>query len=217
LAHKLLRAIYASPWSVHGDRSCAIAAHYLIWRIQPLDAVSEVDFGAWQGGEINKLVHRKMWPVIQTVPSRAYFPGGESVRQAQGRAIDALERLAQVHPRQMVAVVSHSDIIKLILAYYLGMPIDLFQRIVIAPASISVVELDHARPMVVQINDTSTFHPGSRGRRTASHRTEARFERIHGCPTLNWKSNQPISLRWGRLDRAGSGFSICRPPKTTRC
>lgn len=159
LAHKPLRAIYASPLERTLETAQAIAAHYPDLRIQPLDAMSEVDFGAWQGGEINKLVHLKMWPVIQTVPSRAYFPGGESVRQAQGRAVDALERLVQVHPRQMVAVVSHSDIIKLMLAYYLGMPIDLFQRIVIAPASISVVELDHARPMVVQINDTSHIPP----------------------------------------------------------
>ncbi len=163
LAHKPLCAIYASPLERTLETAQAIVAHYPDLHIQPLADVNEVDFGAWQGGEIHKLVHRKMWPVIQGIPSRARFPGGESVRQAQGRAVDALERLAQAHPRQLVAVVSHSDIIKLMLAHYLGMHIDLFQRIVISPASISIIELDHGRPVVVQVNDTSHVPPKVEG------------------------------------------------------
>jgi broad specificity phosphatase PhoE len=59
----------------------------------------------------------------------------------------------------MIAVVSHSDIIKLVLAHFLGMPLDLFQRIVISPASVSVVQLGYGRPFIVQMNDTSHYPP----------------------------------------------------------
>lgn len=159
LADKPLKAIYASPLERTMETAQAIVAHHGALEVQTLDAVGEVGYGRWQGEEVKKLVARKMWHVIQYVPSRASFPDGETMRGVQLRAVDSLETLAERHPREMVAVVSHSDIIKMILAHYLGMHLDLFQRIVVSPASLSVIELGYGRPFVALVNDTSHCPP----------------------------------------------------------
>ena len=159
LADRRLKAIYASPLERTMETAQAIVAHHDGLAVQSLEAVGEVRYGRWQGEEVKKLVARKMWQVIQYVPSRASFPEGETMRRVQLRAVDALETLAERHPRQMIAVVSHSDVIKMILAHYLGMHLDLFQRIVVSPASLSVVELGFGRPFVALVNDTSHNPP----------------------------------------------------------
>ena len=87
-------------------------------------------------------------------PSRAHFPSGEAIRQAQARAVDALEALVARHPGQRVAVVSHSDVIKLIVAHYLGAHIDLFQRIVISTCSVTAISYGAGAPAVLTVNST---------------------------------------------------------------
>jgi probable phosphoglycerate mutase len=159
LADQTLHAIYASPLERTMETAQAIADHHPDLAIQQLEAVGEVGYGSWQGQAIKKLVQRKMWQVIQYTPTRAYFPEGESLRAAQTRAVDAVEQLAAQHPRETIAVVSHSDIIKMVLAHYLGTHLDLFQRIVVSPASISVVQLSFGRPFVALVNDTSHCPP----------------------------------------------------------
>lgn len=155
LAAAPLKAIYASPLARTQETAEAIAAHQPDLAVMPLDGVGEVGFGRWQGMKIAKLARRKMWHMIQYVPTRAYFPEGETMRGAQARAVDAIEGLVAAHPRDMIAVVSHSDVIKMVLAHYLGVHLDLFQRIMVSPASLSIVQLGYGRPMVVQVNDTS--------------------------------------------------------------
>jgi probable phosphoglycerate mutase len=149
LADAPLRAIYASPLERTVETAEAVAAHHPALSLQLCEGVGEVDFGHWQGEQLSELARRKMWQVIQYTPTRAAFPGGETMRQAQARAVDAIEMLAEQHGGQMIAVVSHSDIIKLVLAYYLGMTLDMFQRIVVSPASISAVQLGYGRPFVL--------------------------------------------------------------------
>ncbi|MBN2469833.1 MAG: MSMEG_4193 family putative phosphomutase [Anaerolineae bacterium] len=155
LADRPLRAIYASPLERTLETAQAVAEHHPALKVAIAEGVGEVDFGEWQGRRIKDLARRKMWHVIQYTPTRAYFPGGESMRAAQVRAVDTVEELAGRHRGQVIAVVSHSDIIKMVLAHYLGMPLDLFQRIVVSPASISVVQLGYGRPYVALVNDTS--------------------------------------------------------------
>lgn len=162
LASQPLQGVYASPLERTMETAAAIVAHHTHLAVQVTPGVGEVDFGYWQGEQIADLSRRKMWPVVQQAPSRAYFPGGETVRAAQMRAVDTVEALAGQHGGQMIAVISHSDIIKLILAYYLGMPLDLFQRIVVSPASVSAVELGYGRPYVALVNDTSHVPPPPR-------------------------------------------------------
>ncbi|MFC1959220.1 MSMEG_4193 family putative phosphomutase [Chloroflexota bacterium] len=161
LADRPLQAIYASPLERTMETAEAIATHHASLTVQIEKGMGEVDFGNWQGEKIQTLTKRKMWHVVQYTPTRAYFPEGETMRAAQARSVDTLERLAAQHPRAMIAVVSHSDIIKMVMAHYLGVPLDLFQRIMVSPASLSIIQLQYGRPFVVQINDTSHNPPKS--------------------------------------------------------
>lgn len=159
LGHRLAKAridaLYSSPLERTVETARAVLAHHPDLRLELLDDLGEVRYGTWQGAEIKSLVKRKMWRVVQINPSRARFPGGESMREAQMRAVNAIEMLNERHPRSTIAVVSHSDIIKMIVAHYLGVHLDLFQRIDVAPASLSVLRLGYGRPVLVQLNESS--------------------------------------------------------------
>lgn len=155
LAQTQLDAAYSSPLERCVETAQAVLMHHPHLKLVLMEAFGEVRYGKWQGAALNELAKRKLWRVVQLNPSRARFPDGETVRAAQMRVVDALEQLAEQHPRQRVAIFSHSDLIKLILAYYLGMHIDLFQRIEISPASLSVIRLGFLRPSVLQINETA--------------------------------------------------------------
>lgn len=155
LADARLAAVYASPLERTMETAQAIVAHYPALHVQPLDGVGEVRFGEWEGAKLQALRRETLWQTVQIYPSRAQFPRGESIRQAQARAIDAIEEVARRHRGQRVAVVSHSDIIKLIVTYYVGAPLDAFQRIEIAPASLTILHLGQDRPTLARMNDTS--------------------------------------------------------------
>jgi probable phosphoglycerate mutase len=83
------------------------------------------------------------------------FPGGETFRAVQARAVEAVEQITRAHPKDMVAAVSHGDVIKLVVAHYLGMPLDLFQRLVIGTGSLTLLRLGGGPPTLVKLNDTS--------------------------------------------------------------
>ncbi|NDJ79206.1 MAG: MSMEG_4193 family putative phosphomutase, partial [Chloroflexi bacterium] len=148
LAQASLAAIYSSPLERTMETAEAIAAHYPEVQVQTLDGVGEVRYGDWQGEKLSTLRREKLWQTVQFYPSRVQFPNGETIRQAQARAIDALENLVQRHPQQRVAIVSHSDMIKLVVAHYLGAHIDLFQRLDISPASLTIIQLGANRPYI---------------------------------------------------------------------
>src|SRR5258708_24289493 len=141
LAQAHLDAIYTSPLERTVETAQAILEHHPRLHLEILDDLGEVRYGDWTGGEIQKLVHRKMWEVIQHFPSRARFPNGEAMRQVQMRAVNALESLIEKHPRSTVAIVSHSDVIKMIVAHFLALHLDLFQRIEISPASLTILAM----------------------------------------------------------------------------
>ena len=116
--------------------------------------LGELHLGDWTGRSIASLARSKAWSRVQFLPSRMRFPGGESFAEAQARAMGALEEIAADHPRGRVAVVSHADLIRLVLAQLLGVHLDLFQRIVVDTASVSVVTLGEGMPMIAKVNDT---------------------------------------------------------------
>jgi probable phosphoglycerate mutase len=153
LAEAPLRSLYASPLERTMETAEAIRRYHPQLEIVHIDGIGEVEYGDWEGQEISKLTKTKMWQVVQEYPSRAYFPNGESMRAVQMRAVNAIEHLAVAHPGDLVAVVTHADLIKMALAHYLGMHLDNFQRIVISPASISSLMLSFGRPYVVTMND----------------------------------------------------------------
>lgn len=154
LAHLPLAALYSSPVA-----RCMETASYigraLDLEVQELEAVGEVRYGEWEGAEIETLSKEKSWYAVQHFPSRFRFPQGEALREVQARAVAALETLATQHGKKdLITVVSHADLIKLVLAHYLGVHIDLFQRIVIAPASVSVLALmENGMVRVIRMND----------------------------------------------------------------
>lgn len=160
LAHLPLKAIYSSPVT-----RCLETAGYLSRQLQldvrELEDVGEVRYGEWEGAEIEQLAKEKAWYAVQHFPSRFRFPQGEALRDVQARAVAALEQIAAGHDKgDMVAVVSHADLIKLVLAHYLGVHIDLFQRIVISPASVSLLALmDNGMVRVLRINDDGPLQP----------------------------------------------------------
>lgn len=159
LADAPIKQLYASPLDRTMETAQAIQQHHPTLTIQPNLELGEVRYGDWEGMSIAALRTRKMWEVVQEYPSRAVFPNGETMRGVQTRAVNEIERLVQVHPNQMVVVVSHADIIKMVLAHYLGMHLDNFQRIVVSPASVSTLTLGHSRPYVGMMNDIAHLKP----------------------------------------------------------
>jgi probable phosphoglycerate mutase len=153
MAEAPIKHLYASPLERTMETAEAIRQHHLSLEIKQIEGIGEVRYGDWEGQEIARLTKTKMWNLVQEYPSRAYFPNGETMREVQVRAINAVEALAVAHPREMVVVVSHADLIKMVLAYYLGMHLDNFQRIVISPASISSLMLGYGRPYIATMND----------------------------------------------------------------
>ena len=147
-----IRAIYSSPL----DRTRETAeplAQALNLEVQARDGLGEVQYGDWTGQSLEELSKLDVWKVVQIYPSGMRFPGGESIREMQARIINELDAIAADHPRDIVAIFSHADVIKAALAHYLGVHLDLFQRIVINPTSVSVVRLTPYGPQVLRIND----------------------------------------------------------------
>jgi probable phosphomutase (TIGR03848 family) len=119
--------------------------------------ITECDYGKWQGHKLADLAKEDLWSVVQSQPSAAVFPGGESMATMQARSVAAIRQhdaaFEADHGRGAVWVaVSHGDIIKSILADALGMHLDLFQRISVNPASVSIVRYGASRPEVVATN-----------------------------------------------------------------
>ncbi len=162
-----LKAIYSSPLERTMETAQAIQQHHSSLEIQQNTEIAEVKYGDWEGASIAALRSRKMWQVVQEYPSRAYFPGGETMRGVQVRAVNEIERMVERHPNQMIVIVSHADLIKMVMAHYLGMHLDNFQRIVISPASINTLQLGHSRPFIGTLNDTAHVQLMERERREA--------------------------------------------------
>ncbi|WP_291798584.1 MULTISPECIES: histidine phosphatase family protein [Brevibacterium] len=121
-----------------------------------LDALAEVDYGEWTGRGIAELLREELWQTVRTSPSRARFPGGESLPEVAERtraALAAAVRRGEEAQAETVVLVSHGDVIKLALAHALGVELDRFQRIAVAPASVSRIRVDagdgHGPPMTV--------------------------------------------------------------------
>jgi probable phosphoglycerate mutase len=114
---------------------------------------AEIDFAGWTGLPFAALDKQPAWRHWNAFRSTAGVPGGETMLAAQSRAVGAMVRLASVYPLRAVAVVSHADIIKAVLAHLLGAPLDLLRRLDIAPGSISGISLapDDARVLSVNL------------------------------------------------------------------
>ncbi|MFM9377980.1 MSMEG_4193 family putative phosphomutase [Gordonia sp. VNK21] len=122
-----------------------------------VDDLAEVDYGEWTNRPLRELVHEPLWKTVQEHPSAAVFPGGEGISDVSRRAVAAIRRLdrelAGPDGRGLWVACTHGDVLKSVLADALGMHLDAFQRIIVDPASISVVHYAASRPHVHTVNN----------------------------------------------------------------
>jgi probable phosphomutase (TIGR03848 family) len=156
LAALAITAVYASPIERTTQTAQCIAARFGL-PVVPLEGVIEADYGDWTGGKIADLAKTEEWKVVQVAPSRARFPGGESIREMQARVVGALDAVVAAHPNETIVVVSHADPIKSAIAHYAGTHLDLFQRVFVSPASVTVLEFHSFGVTLVKCNDTGSL------------------------------------------------------------
>jgi probable phosphomutase (TIGR03848 family) len=167
-------ALYASPLE-RCQETAAVVADARGMKVETVQDVGEVRYGDWTGRELKQLAKEPLWKVVQATPSAARFPGGESIFEMQARAVLAVERLREAHPKQTVAVCSHADVIKALACHYLGMHLDLVQRVVVSPASVTAFAFGPV-PYLVRLNDTGgngDLAPPKRARRRKREVTRA--------------------------------------------
>jgi probable phosphomutase (TIGR03848 family) len=158
-----LDAVFSSPFERCLETAEPLAARRNL-EVQVVAELGEVDYGRWTGRTFNSLRRTALWRRVHQIPSSVRFPGGESLTEVQDRAVRALEEIAARHPRDVVAVVSHGDVIRLLLAHYAAMHMDLFHRLVADRASVSAVTVGEGVPRVVRMNDTGTLGDLAEGR-----------------------------------------------------
>jgi probable phosphomutase (TIGR03848 family) len=149
-------ALYSSPLDRTVETAQAIAGPRGL-PLRLVEGLGEVRYGEWQGAELKELYKHELWPGVQFYPSGTRFPGGETLGEAQVRMVATLDALRAQHPKGVIAVVSHADIIKLAVAYYIGMHIDLFQRLEISPCSATALLFTRMGPRLLAYNDTGSL------------------------------------------------------------
>jgi len=144
-------AIYCSPLERARETAMPIArAKRLPIRIDR--GLLECDFGDWTGEKLQQLSKLPEWDVVQRHPSAFRFPRGESFTELQTRITNAIARLVAQHPGRVIVAVSHADPIKAAVAHALGMPLDLFQRVVIGTASITAIAYGRTNATALTVN-----------------------------------------------------------------
>jgi len=159
-----LEAIYSSPLERALETAVPLARARGLKVIRMRD-LGEVRYGDWQGKSLSQLKKRKEWAIVQMAPSVMRFPNGESLREMQNRAVAGIERIIAAHPKGNVAAFSHGDVIKAIVAHFVGMPLDSFQRLIVAPASVTVLGMGRFGARLLRLNDTGPFAPPSQNGR----------------------------------------------------
>lgn len=146
-------AVYASPLERTRETAAPIA-RLLGHEVVVDDGLLELDVGDWTGLELKAARKRKEWAAIQRYPSGFTFPGGESFVAMQARMTATLDRLRAAHPGQTVVAVSHADPIRAAVAHAMGTHLDLFQRVVVSPCSVTAIAYSDEGPTVLTVNDT---------------------------------------------------------------
>lgn len=149
-------ALYTSPLERARETAAPIAAALKL-RASTERGLLECDFGTWTGKRLATLAKRSEWRAVQHSPSTFRFPDGESFTEMQQRIWTTLERLAAKHRNRTIVVVSHADPIKAAVTFAQGVPLDLFQRTVISPCSLSAIAFTSGAPMVLCVNATGSL------------------------------------------------------------
>jgi probable phosphoglycerate mutase len=156
LSHLSLHALYASPLARAVETAQAVAQCQKL-NVQIRDDLIEVDVGEWTGRLISELAETDTWKQMLAQPAAFQFPGGDKFEHVRARISGAIDAIVAAHPDQIVAIVSHADPIKIALAHYLGMDLNQFNRMIIHPASVSVLMFGEHGAALVRLNDTGAF------------------------------------------------------------
>lgn len=149
-------AVYSSPLERAVETARPVAKARGL-RVRKHEMLGEVQYGAWTGRSLRSLSRTKLWRVVQLSPSHMRFPEGDALREVQQRIVGAVEAICREYPKGTVAAFAHGDPIRLAVAYYLGLALDLFQRIQIGTASVTVFQLSPGYTRLVRLNDTGPF------------------------------------------------------------
>lgn len=153
-----IAAVYASPLERTRETAKPIAAA-LGQKVRIDRGLLECDFGDWTGRRLSDLMKKPEWSTVQRHPSGFRFPGGESFLEMQTRIVETIDGLVAAHPGQTIVAVSHADPIKAFVAHAMGTHLDLFQRIVISPCSVTAVLRSPSGPAVLTVNATGDLGP----------------------------------------------------------
>jgi probable phosphoglycerate mutase len=152
MAKLQLKAVYSSPLERALETAKPIAKAQKV-EVITRPGLMEVDFGNWQNKTLKQLRRRKLWKMVQGAPTRMRFPEGETFAEAQLRITNEIENLCAQHkPKDIFVCVGHSDMIKLAVAYFIGLPLDLFQRLVVNTASISTLMVSENQTRLINFN-----------------------------------------------------------------
>lgn len=151
LAHLTPLALYSSPVQRALETAAPLSERWGL-PVQVAEEFSEIDFGEWQGRDFSDLNGLQQWGYFNTYRSGTRPSGGELMLEVQARAVVGLQRLHAEYPNSLIAIVSHGDVIRAALNYYLGASLDLFRRLEVSPASVSILELQDWGPHVLLVN-----------------------------------------------------------------
>lgn len=183
LAGVTLGAVVSSPLERCLETATALTSERGRPAVEVDDRLTECDYGDWTGRTLATLARTKLWKIVQAHPSAATFPGGESLRSIQARAVEAVRAHdakvgADAGPNAVWVAVSHGDVIKAVVADALGLHLDLFQRLVVDAGSVTIVRYTDLRPFVVRLNDTGGDLSGLR--RRAGNRRQPSSDAVVG-------------------------------------
>jgi probable phosphomutase (TIGR03848 family) len=150
---KRVDALYCSPLERTRETAAPIGVA-LGMKPKVERGLLECDFGDWTGAQLKELFKLPEWRTVQQAPSTFRFPNGESFTEMQVRIVGALDKLRARHPGGTIVCVSHADPIKAAVAHSIGTHLDLFQRIVISPCSISAISWTGGGPIALTVNST---------------------------------------------------------------
>ncbi|NIN63344.1 MAG: phosphoglycerate mutase [Anaerolineae bacterium] len=151
-----LEAIYASPLERAVETAQPIAKSHDL-EVQIRDTLGETRYGELDGKSIEEAMKSDLWEQFRAYPSSTRFPGAETIYEVQVRVVGELERLLRTHSRGNIAVVTHADPIRVAVARYIGLPLDLVGRIRVSPASVTVLRLDEWGPRLTHLSHTGSL------------------------------------------------------------
>ena len=151
-----LEAIYSSPLERAKETADPIASSHGL-DIEIRDSIGESRYGELDGKRIEEIFKSELWEQWLRHPSRTRFPGAETTYEVQVRVVAALEQILQEHPEGNIALVSHADPIRVAVAHYIGLPLDLVGRLWVSPASVTTIRFDEWGPRLTHLSHTGSL------------------------------------------------------------